>query len=132
MNFSKPQNAKRIRLLLAEDHTVLRQGLAGLLGQEPDMEVVGEADDGEMAVSLASRVHPDVVLMDMGLPKMDGVETTREIRRASPGVRVIGLSMYEEQEKAEAMLRAGAAFYLRKSGPAEALVKAIRCCARAS
>ncbi|NLV32400.1 MAG: response regulator transcription factor, partial [Acidobacteria bacterium] len=68
MNFSKPQNAKRIRLLLAEDHTVLRQGLAGLLGQEPDMEVVGEADDGEMAVRLASRVHPDVVLMDMGLP----------------------------------------------------------------
>lgn len=116
--------------MLAEDHTILRQGLAQLLSQESDIEVVGEAENGEMAVELVPLVHPDVILMDMGMPKMDGIEATTRIHRDYPGIRIIGLSMYEEAERADAMLAAGATSYLTKTGPAQDLIATIRSCAK--
>ena len=128
MSFSKISTPSKIRLLLVEDHTILRQGMAQFLGQEPDIEIIGEASDGEAAVRLASQLHPDVVLMDLGMPKINGIEATRTIRHDMPQVRVIGLSMYEERESAEAMLAAGASMYLTKSGPAKDLIAAIRNC----
>jgi DNA-binding NarL/FixJ family response regulator len=131
MNFSKLSNQPKIRLLLAEDHTILRQGMAQFLGQEPDIEIVGEAPNGEIAVKLASQLRPDIVVMDLGMPKMNGLEATRVIRRDLPEVRVIGLSMYDEIESANAMLAAGASYYLTKTRPAQDLIAAVRSCMKA-
>jgi DNA-binding NarL/FixJ family response regulator len=128
MNFSKLSNQSKIRLLLAEDHKILRQSMAQLLSQESDLEIVGEAADGEAAVKLASQMHPDVVLMDLGMPKMDGIEATRVIRSNLPQVQIIGLSVYDEAEGADAMLAAGASMYLTKTHPVQDLIAAIRSC----
>jgi DNA-binding NarL/FixJ family response regulator len=128
MHFSKPVTDLKIRLLLADDHTILRQGMAQFLGQEPDIEIVGEASDGEAAVQLAAKLQPDIVVMDLEMPKMTGLEATRRIRRDLPQVGVIALSMYEERERADAMLAAGASMYLTKTGPAQELIAAIRSC----
>jgi DNA-binding NarL/FixJ family response regulator len=131
LNFSKLNNQPKIRLMLAEDHTILRQGLAKLLGQEDDIDVVGEAPNGEVAVKLAAQVHPDVILMDMGMPIMDGIEATRRIHSSFPEVSIIGLSMYDEMDRADVMIAAGASLYLTKTGPAQDLIDAIRKCAQA-
>ena len=120
----------RIHVLLVDDHIVVRQGLAMLLRGAPDMAVVGEASDGESAVRLVRQVRPDVVLMDVSMPGMNGVDATRVIHGECPEVHVIGLSMFEEGQRAEAMRQAGAVAYLTKSGPAEALLTAIRACAK--
>ncbi len=119
---------RRPRVLLADDHVVMREGLARLLGQEPDIEIVGQAADGQEAVALAARLAPDVVLMDMSMPRLNGVEATRAIRNDYPEVRVIGLSMFEESDRAEALRHAGAAAYLTKSGPPQNLIATIRAC----
>jgi DNA-binding NarL/FixJ family response regulator len=131
MNFSKLKNHPKIRLLLADDHTILRQGLAKLLGQEIDIEIVGEAPNGEIAVNLTAQLHPDVILMDMGMPKMDGLEATRRIHAAFPDIRIIGLSMYDEMERSDDMMAAGASLYLTKAGPVQELITAIRSCSKA-
>jgi CheY-like chemotaxis protein/anti-sigma regulatory factor (Ser/Thr protein kinase) len=117
---------RRIRVLLADDHTVVRQGIANLLRDQPDIEVIGEAADGQEAVGLAARLLPDVVLMDMSMPKQNGVEATRSIHNDWPEIRIVGLSMFEEAERAQAMRDAGAVDYITKSGPAEDLISAIR------
>jgi DNA-binding NarL/FixJ family response regulator len=122
---SSPAGPK-IRVLLADDHQVLREGLTRLLQEQTDIEVIAQAADGKMAVEQALRTNPDVVLMDIGMPKIDGIEATRRITMALPSVRVIGLSMYEEEDMAAAMYKAGAMDFLSKSGPSDRLLAAVR------
>jgi CheY-like chemotaxis protein len=117
-----------IRILIADDHAVIRQGLSTSLGQEPDIAIVGEAADGKMALDKARTLHPDVILMDLGMPKMNGIEATRIIHTEMPSVRVVGLSMFEEKERVSAMFEAGAVAYLSKSCSVDTLTSAIRRC----
>ena len=121
-------SGRRIRILLVDDHILMRQGLTRLLAEEGDMEIVGEASDGEEAIRVARAVQPDVVLMDISMPGMNGIRATEIIRTEMPDIRVIGLSMSEESEAGSAMLRAGAVVYRSKSGPSAALLQAIRNC----
>ena len=123
-------DATKIRVVLVDDHLVMRQGLASLLSVEPDMLVVGEASDGKSAIDLVRNTRPAIVLMDIGMPGMDGVEATRRIHEQMPEVKIIGLSMFQEGEQAAAILAAGAVAYLAKTGPSEAVTEAIRNCAR--
>jgi PAS domain S-box-containing protein len=118
----------KIRVLIADDHAIVRHGFMRLLEQEPDIEVVGEAGDGEEAIILARQFEPDVVLMDVSMPTIDGYEATRQIVSASRDVRVIGLSMHEENEIAAMMRQAGAVAYVTKSDPPRILLDAIRAC----
>ncbi len=113
-------------MLLVEDHAILRQGLRALLEQEPEMQVVGEAADGRDAVVLAAELQPEVVVMDVGLPRLMGDEATRQIVAARPEVKVIGLSMAGDSRSIARMLRAGAKGYLLKESSFEDLAKAIR------
>lgn len=120
-----PSNGK-IRVVVADDHHIVRQGLAGLLRSETDIEVIGEAANGAQAVNLARSLQPDVVVMDISMPVLNGVEATAEIRRDFPNTKVIGLSMHEEGELSSAIRQAGAVAYVTKGGAPEALVAAIR------
>jgi NarL family two-component system response regulator LiaR len=119
-----------IRVLVADDHRIMRQGLVMLLEQEHDIRVVGEAENGRQAVELARALFPDVALMDVSMPLMDGIEATSIIHRDLPRVQVVGLSMFAEQEMAQRMYNAGAADYLSKSGDLSEIVRAIRRAAR--
>jgi signal transduction histidine kinase/ActR/RegA family two-component response regulator len=121
-----------IRILIADDHAVMRQGLSISLSQEPDIVIVGEAVDGKMALEKTRNLRPDVVLMDLGMPQMNGIEATRRIHSEMPKVRVIGLSMFGEKERANAMFKAGAVAYLSKSCSVDTLTAAIRKCVRKS
>jgi DNA-binding NarL/FixJ family response regulator len=118
--------SRRIRVLLADDHKVMREILSLLLGDEPDIEVVGEAADGAAAVEMASEHHPDIVIMDVTMPCLNGIDATRRITSHMPDVHVIGLSMHEREDMAASMLRAGACAYLSKDGPTDDLIAAIR------
>ncbi len=115
-----------IRVLLVDDHRMLREGIIGLLENQPDIQVVGEAGDGETAIDLARRLHPDVILMDVTMPRMGGIEATRRIVSEMPEIRVVGLSMHEDEEMGRAMRRAGAVEYLPKDGPSQRLIRVIR------
>ncbi len=117
---------RRLRLLLVDDHAVMREALARAFREEADLEVVGEAADGRQAVELTRRLQPDVVLMDLYMPGLNGVEATRQIHAEDPTVRVIALSMYAEDEQAATAREAGAVAYLSKSSSIEAVVAAIR------
>ncbi|MCY2928002.1 MAG: response regulator [Planctomycetota bacterium] len=125
---ARRREGRGIRVILADDHAVVRQGLARLLKEQRGIKVVGEAADGATAVELACRLQPDVVIMDVAMPNLNGIEATRRLRSLAPGVRVIGLSMFEVATQAAAMRQAGAADYLVKSGPSRLLIKAIRSC----
>jgi PAS domain S-box-containing protein len=114
-----------VRVLLADDHPVVRKGLADLLRERPEIDLVGEASDGEEAVALARETKPDVVLMDVSMPNLNGIEATRYITAEMPNVRVIGLSMHEEEDMPRAMREAGATVYLSKTTASETLVDAI-------
>ena len=122
----QPGRGDNIRVLLTDDHPVVRQGLATMLGMQPDIEVVGEASDGKEAVKLVKKLQPDVVLMDINMPRMNGIEATRIIHSEFPGIRIIGLSMYAEEEQATAMINAGASAYRSKSEDTVLLLAAIR------
>ena len=115
-----------IRLLLVDDHHVVREGLANLLREEADIDLIGEASDGQMAVDLARQLHPDVIIMDVSMPRMNGIEATALIKSEQPAIRVIGLSMHEKDDMAQAMRQAGAAYYLPKGSPAQELMASIR------
>jgi PAS domain S-box-containing protein len=115
-----------VRILIAEDHRMMRDALASLLEKEPGFEVVGLAEDGLEAVHLARKVKPDVVLMDVNMPRMDGIEATRRITAELPEIKVIGLSVHAEPQIASEMLAAGATSFVAKSSSPEELIEAIR------
>jgi PAS domain S-box-containing protein len=117
---------RRLRVLLADDHEIVREGLLSLLSEAYGIQVVGEAANGREAVDLADRLRPDVVIMDVAMPLIDGDEATRQIKQHLPETRVIALSMYEEHENVEKMLRAGAETYILKTAPSEELLAAVR------
>jgi len=114
-----------IRILLAEDHKILRQGLRSLLEQQPDMEVVAEAGDGREALTLVQETSPNIVVMDVVMPDLNGVEATRQIIARAPGVRVLALSMFSDRRFITGMLSAGASGYLLKDSALEELIQAI-------
>jgi DNA-binding NarL/FixJ family response regulator len=115
-----------VRVLIVDDQTVVREGLAAILGTDPDLEVVGLAGDGQQALALAAELQPDVVLMDLKMPVLDGVQATRQLRRRHPGIAVLVLSTYADDEWVINALRAGAAGYLLKDTRREALIAAIK------
>ncbi len=117
---------EKIRILLVDDHVILRAGLRALLGAEPDMEVVGEASEGTEAVARTEQLLPDVVLMDISMPVMDGLEATRRINQAHPEVKVLVLTIHDDEEYLFQILEAGGAGYLVKSSADTELVSAIR------
>jgi len=122
--------ATEIRVLIAEDHAVVREGIRMILDAQPDLEVVGEARDGDEAVRLARQQRPDVVVMDISMPKKNGVEATQEIRRLLPETQVLILTMHEEESYVFQLLRLGAAGYVLKRAAATDLVEAVRAAAR--
>lgn len=121
---------KRIRILLADDHAVLRAGLRALLNAQRDLEVVGEAADGAEAVRLAQALHPDVVVMDIGMPGVNGIDATARIKRELPTTKVLILSMHDDRGYLRQVLRAGASGYVLKKAADTELLAAIRAAAR--
>ncbi|RLC98281.1 MAG: DNA-binding response regulator [Chloroflexi bacterium] len=119
-----------MRVLLADDHPALRLGLRVLLERAPDVELVGEAEDGEEALALIEKLQPDVVVLDCELPEMEGVEVAQEIRRRDLPVRVLALSSYDDERYVRGMLDAGAVGYLLKDEAPQAIVAAVRAAAR--
>lgn len=117
---------KKIAVLLVDDHTVVRQGLRALLSAEEDMEVVGEAENGRQAVMLARKAPPDVVVMDIAMPLLNGLEATRQILKLLPGTRILVLSSYGDDDCVQQLMEAGAVGYLLKQTAANDLLKAIR------
>jgi DNA-binding NarL/FixJ family response regulator len=115
-----------IRILLADDHRILREGLRSLLSQEPDMQVVGEASDGQQLVKLALELLPDIVIIDVVMPGIDGVEAARQIRSEVPTAKLIALSMHSDRRFVSEMVRAGALGYLVKDSAFEELSQAVR------
>jgi two-component system response regulator NreC len=116
----------KIRVMLADDHKIMREGLRVLLEREPDIEVVGEAEDGQATVRLAKTLLPDLIIIDVFMPNLNGIEATRRLTAEVPNAKVLALSMYSERRFIISMLKAGASAYLLKDCAAEELVSAIR------
>ncbi len=119
-------DGNKVHVLLADDHTILRAGLKMMLNAQPDIEVVGEASDGKQAVTEAVRLRPDVVLMDITMPECNGIEATKQIKRVLGDVKVLVLTMHENEEYLFQMLRAGASGYMLKEAADTELISAIR------
>jgi DNA-binding NarL/FixJ family response regulator len=115
-----------IRVLIADDHPLFRDGMRGLLGSLPDMEVMGEASSGEQAIELARELQPDVILMDIQMPGINGIEATREILHTSPRIGVLVVTMFEDDDSVFAAMRAGARGYLLKDSSGQEVGHAIR------
>jgi DNA-binding NarL/FixJ family response regulator len=115
-----------VRLLIADDHALVRQGLRGMLEREPDIEVVGEAHNGREAVDLCRALGPNLVLMDVRMPEMDGLEATRAIKHERPEVSVLMVTMHDNQDYVREAAKAGAAGYVLKDAPRDELIGAVR------
>ena len=115
-----------IRILIADDHGVVREGLRAVLGSEPDMEVVGEAATGKEVVERAAELGPDVILMDIQMPELNGIEATRRILEANPEVGVVVLTMFEDDDSVFSAMRAGARGYVLKGAPPSEILKVVR------
>ncbi|MBN1452888.1 MAG: response regulator transcription factor [Anaerolineales bacterium] len=120
----------KIRILLADDHTVLREATAELIDNQPDMQVVGQAGTGEDTLALTKALQPDIVVMDIAMPRMDGLESTRQVTRECPRTRVIILSAHQDSEHVIQLLQAGAMSYLPKTISLNELLEAIRLTSR--
>jgi two-component system response regulator NreC len=116
----------QINVVLVDDHQILRDGLRGIIDREPDMHVIGEASDGYAAIQVVRELKPDVVVMDVGMPRLDGIQATKRICAEIPGARVVVLSMHGEGQYVLEMLRAGASGYLLKDCAQDDLTRAIR------
>lgn len=125
-----PAKVKRKRVLLVDDHKAIRDGLKLLMQGQPNIEVVGEAADGREALELARLLRPDVIIMDISMPVMNGIDATRRIKAEISGIRVIGLSMFEDEQASSTMRNAGADGYVIKTAPPVELLKAIHGLAR--
>jgi two-component system, NarL family, response regulator NreC len=119
-----------IRILIADDHGVMRAGLRALLEDEPGLEVIGEAADGEQVLKLAAELLPDIVLLDIGMPVMDGIETTRRLMQAHSQIQVLILSLYEDEKLLREAIKVGAAGYVIKRAVEEELLAAIKSVSR--
>ncbi len=119
-----------IRILLADDHALVRQGLGMILGAQPDMEIVGQAGNGNEAVALAEKLKPDVIVMDVAMPELNGIEATRRLAASLPRTRVLALSMHKDSVYVREILRAGARGYLLKDSGDADLIAAVRAIAK--
>ena len=122
--------SQKIRILLADDHAVVRQGFKLILASQPDMEIVGEAGNGSEAVAMAEQLRPDVAVIDVAMPELNGIEATRRMGEATPRTRVLALSMHKDSVYVREILRAGARGYLLKDQIASDLIAAVRAVAR--
>jgi DNA-binding NarL/FixJ family response regulator len=122
--------SERIRVLIVDDHPVVRRGLASFLGNEPDLEVVGAAVDGEEALKLADERSPEVVLMDLSMPGIGGIEATKQLIAAHPGIRVLMLTSFGGHERMVEALKAGAVGYVVKDTAPSEMLRALRSVAR--
>ncbi len=126
LRFSHDETYMTIRVLLADDHGVVRKGVRDFLEEEPDLDVVGEASDGAQAVDMAIALQPDVVVMDIKMPQLSGIEATKRIKASAPQVRVLALSAYDDDPYVWGLLEAGASGYVLKTAESRELISAIR------
>jgi two-component system response regulator NreC len=117
---------KKIRVLIIDDHTIVRTGIRLLLNSQPDMEAIGEAENGNIGLALAKEIRPDVIIMDINMPDMDGITATRAIKKELPEVRVLALTMHEDSRYFFQMLKEGALGYVLKDAEPDELLDAIR------
>lgn len=120
--------SKKISILIVDNHISVRKAFTRVLNIEPDFEIIGEAQDGFEAIELAEKHLPDVILMDVNMPKLNGIDATRVISKKHPDIHIIGLSMFEEEKYSKCMRGAGAIDYISKCGPIGNLIAAIRAC----
>ncbi len=120
----------RTKVLIADDHAIVREGVRMILAKEPDIEVVGEAEDGRQALDLVEQRRPNVVIMDLSMPGMGGIEATKKVKEQHPGVNVLALTMHEDESYVFQLLRAGASGYVLKRAAAQDLVQAVRAAAK--
>ena len=118
--------SNKVKVVIAEDHTILREGLKALLGSDPDLEICGEADNGKDAIKLVQRLNPDIVLMDLSMPRIHGLEAIREIRKTNPTTKILVLTVHDDEEYISATLRSGASGYVLKNDSYNELLSSIK------